>query len=58
MKISEFDEIDDIEALLTANREEIDVGLIRSEWSAVAEGGDSKTAWLEAAIARLAPPRG
>jgi hypothetical protein len=47
----------DIETLLIANRDEIDVGLIRQEWSAVAEGEDARTAWLEEAIARLVPPR-
>src|SRR5205085_9885024 len=45
----------DIETLLIANREEIDVGLIRQEWSAVAEGEEARTAWLEDAIARLVP---
>jgi hypothetical protein len=47
----------DIEALLIANRDNIDVGLIRREWSAVAVGEDARTAWLEDAITRLAPPR-
>jgi hypothetical protein len=47
----------DIETLLIANRDEIDVGLIRQEWSAVAAGEDARTAWLEDAIARLVPPR-
>jgi hypothetical protein len=47
----------DIETLLIANRDEIDVGLIRQEWSAVAEGEETRTAWLEDAIARLVPPR-
>jgi hypothetical protein len=45
----------DIEALLVANRNEIDVGLVRREWSAVAEGERARTAWLEDAIARLIP---
>jgi hypothetical protein len=48
----------DIETLLIANREEIDVGVIRQEWAAVAAGEDARTAWLEDAIARLVPPRG
>jgi hypothetical protein len=43
----------DIETLLIANRDEIDLGLVRREWSAVAEGEDTRTAWLEDAIARL-----
>lgn len=47
----------DIETLLSANRDEIDVDLIRREWSTVAEGEEARTAWLEDAIARLVPPR-
>jgi hypothetical protein len=47
----------DIETLLIANRDDIDVGLIRQEWSAVAEGEDARTAWLEDAIARSVPAR-
>jgi hypothetical protein len=43
----------DIETLLIANREAIDVGLIRQEWSTVAQGEEGRTAWLEDAIARL-----
>jgi hypothetical protein len=46
----------DIETLLIANRDEIDIGLIRREWSAVAEGEEARTAWLEDAIVRLIPP--
>jgi hypothetical protein len=45
----------DIEALLTANRDDLDVGLIRREWSVVAAGEESRTAWLENALARLVP---
>lgn len=48
----------DVETLLIANREEIDLDLIRREWSAVAAGEEARTAWLEDAIARLVPPRG
>lgn len=48
----------DIETLLIANREEIDLGLIREEWSAVAGQEEARTAWLEDAIARLVPTRG
>jgi hypothetical protein len=48
----------DIETLISANRNEIDVDLIRNEWSAVADGEDARTVWLDGAIARLAPPRG
>jgi hypothetical protein len=48
----------DIETLLIANRDEIDVGLVRQEWSEVAQGEEARTAWLEDAIARLVPSRG
>jgi hypothetical protein len=47
----------DIETLLIANRDEIDLGLVRKEWSAVAEGEEARTVWLEHAVARLVPPR-
>jgi hypothetical protein len=47
----------DIETLLIANRDEIDLDLIRREWSAVAEGEEARTAWLEDAIKRLVPAR-
>jgi hypothetical protein len=47
----------DIETLLIANRDVIDLGIIRHEWSALAAGEDARTAWLEDAIARLVPPR-
>ncbi len=47
----------DIEMLLSSNRDDIDVDWIRNEWSAVAEGEDDRTTWLEAAIARSVPPR-
>ena len=42
--------------LLIANRDKIDLGLIREQWSVVAEGEDARTAWLEEAIAELVPP--
>jgi hypothetical protein len=42
----------DIETLLTANRDTIDVQLIRAEWSPFAATEEDRTAWLEAAIAR------
>jgi hypothetical protein len=48
----------DIETLLIANRDEIDVELIQCEWSVVAEGEEARTAWIEDAIARLVPKRG
>jgi hypothetical protein len=47
----------DIETLLLANRADIDLALVRREWSAVAEGEEARTVWLEDAIARLAPPQ-
>jgi len=47
----------DIETLLIANRDDLDVNLIRQEWSAVAAGEELRTAWLEDALARLTPPR-
>lgn len=47
----------DVETLLIANRDEVDLNLIRREWSTVAEGEEMRTAWLEDAIARLVPPR-
>ena len=43
----------DIEMLLIANRDAIDLEFIRLEWSAVALGEESRTAWLEDAITRL-----
>ena len=42
----------DIETLLTANRDEIDLELIRQEWAPFAETEAERTAWLEATIAR------
>ena len=42
----------DIETLLTANRDEIDVDLIREEWSPFAATEVERTSWLEAVIAR------
>lgn len=47
----------DIETLLIANRDEIDLAVIRREWGEVAEGEDARTSWLEGAIARLVPRR-
>ncbi|MEX0701097.1 MAG: nucleotidyl transferase AbiEii/AbiGii toxin family protein [Planctomycetales bacterium] len=44
---------EDIRVLLIANRDEIDLDLIRREWSAV-HGEESRTAWLEDTIAALA----
>jgi hypothetical protein len=42
----------DIEDLLTANRDDIDLALIREEWSPYAEGEPERTAWLEEVITR------
>lgn len=46
----------DIESLLIANRDSIDTDLIWREWSAVALGEESRTAWLEEAIGHLVLP--
>lgn len=45
----------DIESLLSANRDAIDLALIRSQWAAVADPDDERTVWLEHAIARIVP---
>jgi hypothetical protein len=42
----------DIETLLTANRDDIDVALIQEEWSPFAVTEVERTAWLEAVIAK------
>ena len=42
----------DIETLLTANRDTIDVQLIRDQWSPFAETEAERTAWLEVTIAK------
>jgi hypothetical protein len=42
----------DVETLLTANRDTVDVGLIREQWSPFAATEPERTAWLEAAIDR------
>jgi hypothetical protein len=42
----------DIDTLLTANRDAIDVDLIRREWAPFAATEPERTAWLEAAIDR------
>jgi hypothetical protein len=42
----------DIDTLLTANRDEIDLDLIRREWSPFAAIEAERTAWLEATIAK------
>ena len=40
----------DIETLLTANRDDIDIALIREEWSPFAATEAERTSWLEAVI--------
>jgi hypothetical protein len=45
----------DIETLLLANRDELDVDLVRREWAAVAPDEEARTAWLEEKLARLKP---
>src|SRR5439155_24326622 len=47
----------DIETLLTANCDRIDLDMIRREWANVAQGEDARTAWLEDAIKRMVPHR-
>jgi hypothetical protein len=47
----------DIEAVFAANRDDIDLTLIRREWSAVSAGEENRTAWLEDVMARLLPSR-
>lgn len=47
----------DIETLLAANRDDVDLAVILREWGEVAEGEDARTSWLEGAIARLVPRR-
>ncbi len=47
----------DIEALLIANRNDLDLEMIRQEWSAVAVGEEDRTAWLHDAVIRLVAPK-
>ena len=47
----------DIETLLAANRDDIDLDHIRAEWDPFAETEPDRTIWLNAAIARLVPKR-
>jgi hypothetical protein len=42
----------DIDSLLTANRDDIDVAIIREEWAPYADTEPERTAWLESAIER------
>lgn len=45
----------DITAVLAANRDSINVELIRKEWSPYAPTESERTKWLEAEIARIVP---
>jgi hypothetical protein len=47
----------DIEALLAANRDDIDLGWVRREWAPYAPTEPERTAWLEETIVRVVPPR-
>lgn len=42
----------DIETLITANRDDFDVDLVREEWSPFAATEAERTSWLEAVIAK------
>jgi hypothetical protein len=42
----------DIETLITANRDTIDIELIREEWSPFAATEAERTTWLEAVMAK------
>jgi hypothetical protein len=47
----------DIVSLLAANRDDIDIAEIRNEWAPYASTEADRTAWLEAVITRIVPPR-
>lgn len=47
-------DLEDIKVLLAANRDTIDLNLIRDEW-ATAVGDEARTVWFEAAVARFVP---
>lgn len=47
----------DIVAVFAANRDSIDVDLIRQEWSPYAATESERTKWLEAEIARIVPAK-
>jgi len=44
---------EDIRTLLAANRDDIDVDLIRREWATVADGEEQRTTWLEGELATI-----
>jgi hypothetical protein len=47
----------DIDTLLCANRQTLDLSVVRKEWATVASPEDPRTVWLEAKIAGLAPQK-
>jgi hypothetical protein len=47
----------DIETLLVANRDDIELSVVREEWAPFADKEAARTAWFEAAAARLVPGR-
>jgi hypothetical protein len=47
----------DVVALLSANRDVINIDWIREEWSSLAIAEIERTKWLEDAIQRYVPPR-
>ena len=48
----------DIETLLTANRDDLDLSVVRDEWAAFAATEPERTGWFEAAVVRLVPGSG
>ena len=47
---------EDIRTLLIANRDQVDVRLILSEWSALADEQEPRTKWLQETIASTQSP--
>jgi hypothetical protein len=47
----------DIETLLVANRNDLDLSVVRDEWAVFADKEPARTAWFEDAVARLVPGR-
>ncbi len=45
----------DIETLLAANRDDLDLSVVRDEWAAFAATEPERTGWFAAAVARLLP---
>jgi len=44
---------EDIRVLIAANRQDIDLGLIRREWATVSDGEDERNRWLESELAAI-----